>query len=269
LAEALASHFELDIRRCYESDKLRRLPYVIAAPPVPDDNLPWPPGTIDKTSWLWARDVLAEDTPGHDPVDVFDAVLQALPQMAERLVMLDSFIAAYLERDPQGVLTAAAAAPWSLDPDQTAGHRNLLLLNSPQLFYDAGFADHIAAKVAADPSLDCSNTAWQARRLLAYFTERDSLSRAEWEAVAAMMRRTAADGDFSPCAPAFDAQRRSSVSVSERLHLLVALDCAPGRRERGHWLSKILRKDDERMPLVDFDLRDQLRAEFAGCVEGK
>lgn len=111
--------------------------------------------------------------------------------------MVEGVIGAYLRGDPKGVLEEVEAAPWSHDPDQTAGP----------------------------------------------------------------------DGDFSPCAPAFDARRRSPVSVSERLHHLVTLDCAPSRRERGCWLKKILRKDSDRMPLVDFDLRDQLRTEFAGCLD--
>jgi hypothetical protein len=139
----------------------------------------------------------------------------------------------------------------------------------PHLFYDATYADGIAAKIVGDASLDCSTTAWEARRLLDYFTARDTLSPPQWQAVAAMMARVPPDGDFTACDAAFDMSRRSPVSVSERLHHLVALDCAPSRRNRGFWLKKILRKDSERMPLVDFDLRDQLRAEFAECLEGK
>jgi hypothetical protein len=269
LAQALAVHFDLDIHRCYEAASLERLPPIITAGALPDDGiaLPWPRGSIDKASWYWARDVLAQDTPGHDPVDVFDAVLQALPRLAERQAMVDGVIGAYLSRDPKGVLEEAEAAPWSHDPDQTAGHRNLLVLMDPHLFYDATYADVIAAKIVGDASLDCSTTAWEARRLLDFFTARDTLSRAEWQAVAAMMRRVPPDGDFTPCEPAFDARRRSPVSVSERLHHLVALDCVPSRRQRGVWLKKILRKDSDRMPLVDFDLRDQLRAEFASCLD--
>jgi len=181
--------------------------------------------------------------------------------------MVDGVIAAYLNGDPNGVREEAEAAPWSHDPDQTAGHRNLLVLSDPRLFYDPAYADSIAAKIAGDAPLDCSTTVWEARRILGFFTTRDTLSRPEWQAVAAMMARVPPDGNFRPCAPAFDARRRSAVSASERLHHLVALDCAPSRRERGVWLKQILRKDSDRMPLVDFDLRDQLRAEFAGCLD--
>jgi len=269
LAQALAVHFKLDIHRCYDAASLERLPGVITASKLPDDGGPWPPGSIANASWYWARDVLAEDTPGHDPVDVFDAVLQALPRLAERQAMVDSVIAAYLNRDPKGVLKEAEALPWSHDPDQTAGHRHLLVLMDPDFFYDATYADDIAAKIVNDTSLDCSTTAWEAEHLLRFFTARDTVSRAEWQAVAAMMARTPPNGDFTNCQGAFDARRRSPVSVSERLHYLVTLDCAPERRVRGVWLKQIVRKDSERMPLVDFDLRDQLRTEFAGCLEGK
>jgi hypothetical protein len=269
LAAALAVHFKLDIHRCYDGAELKRLPGIITASAFPEDDLPWPPGTIDKASWYWARDVLAEETPGHSPIDVFDAVLQALPRLAERQAMLDGIIAAYVSRDPQGVLAAAAAAPWSHDPDRTDGQRNLLVLMDPRFFYDIDFADTLAARVAADRSLDCSTTRWEARHLLAYLTAEDSLSRAGWQAVAAMMARVPPDGDFTPCAPGFDARRRSPIPVAERLHRLVELDCAPGRSERGYWLKEIVRKDGDRLSLVDFDLRDRLRAEFAACLDGK
>lgn len=269
LVGAFDVHFGLRLEQCYEARQIERLPGRITERWIGRDSDMWPPGSIDASSWQWARDVLPKKWRADEAMDALDVALKALPTLAARFEVVDSVIRAYLGGDAQPVLRAARQQPWTLDPATPEGHRNVLVLTDPKFFYDDAHADFVAAKVAADPSLDCARSRWQVEHLLDYFTAHETLSPSAWRAVAAMMARVPPDGSYDACRIALDPRRPSPVSVSERLHLVVQLDCAASRPKemRGGWLKQIVAKGSDRMAGVDFDLRDQLRTEFAACLD--
>lgn len=82
LAETVAVHFDLDIHPCYDAASLRRSPAIVTDSALPDDDGPWPPGTSTKRPGTGARCVGA-GLAGPQSRRCFDAVLQALPRLAE------------------------------------------------------------------------------------------------------------------------------------------------------------------------------------------
>ncbi len=270
LVNSLVVHFFLDIEQCYSADQLKKLPHRITGRYIPTDTWPpvWPPYSITLPSWRWAREVLPEiRRRDRDAAAILDKTLKVMPQMFTRFEVVDGVIDAYLKGDPGPVLRAAEQH-WSLDPATSEGHRTLLILTDPEFFFERRYDEFAAGKAAADPALACGASEWQTIHLIDYFTAKQEISPAAWQAVSAMMGREPPDGDYTPCRPAFDPQTKSTVSVEERLRRLVALDCSEKRPpgKRGEWLKQILSRDSDRMAGVDFDLRHQLKDEFAGCL---
>lgn len=262
------THFYLGLMQCYDFREVKRLPSRIIDPWL--ESGAWPPRTVTTSSWRWARDVLPKKSQLDGPIEALDEAALVVPPLASRLDIVDSVIAAYLNKKPATVLRAAEAAPWSLDPTTPNGHRNMLIVTDPRFFYDEAYATFVATNVTTDSNLDCSRYSWEAERITRYFVEAETLSPVAWRAVAAMMERVPPDGSFEACARAFDPTQRSAVSQGERLRHLARLDCAPSRAQdlRGRTLRRVLAPRLDQIA-IDNDVRAQLETEFADCVNAR
>jgi uncharacterized protein YjbI with pentapeptide repeats len=261
------NHFSLELARCRPRAEIEKLPAEVTAFGQPYDG--WP---LERGAWRWARDVDVDLSAVTGLAEALEKLQAELPAMAKRVAVVDSIIGAFLAHDAAPVFQAAMSAPFSLDPETPDGQRNLLLLSNARHFYDARYADFIAEGAAKDRELDCARSDWEAKRMIDYFKEKDSLSAAAVSAMLAMAQRVPPDMGQGACGYVIDLRLASPVDPAERLRRFFALDCAESRAsaQRGGGLEAFLentpRTDDAEQRKRRGELQQKMRQEFASCL---
>lgn len=268
---ALWEVVNLDARRCYKSEELRRLPRFLIGWGVEDGF--WPPGTIKDgaSSWRWARS-MSDGRSLSESVGP-QLLLRASALMSEweqRQLVLDQLIDAVLDpaRKLTPLLDDALKGAWDLNPTRPVGHRNFLLSklagSDPRFGADPRLRALLARGGAGDSKVHCAYKPEVTSLMRSYLADR-TLSPEEWTAVAGFLSRTPTDASLDACLDAFRQSAASPVSQEERLSALAEADCAPSReaKVRGTTLSFVLDPDHNAAPRP---LRVQLMRKYADCV---
>ncbi len=262
--EAFSAHFRLAPERCFPRAVLERgMPGLLTG-----HAMSWPAQTLPEgqSTWGWVRDTLSPMTANETRrVPDLAAVVEALDKARTRAVVFDQLIAAFYPKDEaatglNAVLRAAERAPFSLDPREVEGHRNLVLVATET--FDARYQDFVARGVLSAGRLHCDR--YPLASQLSLFFTRGGLSPTEWSAVQALMRRTPPTSRVHECDYAFREYKHDQVPLGERLRWLFHFDCATDRHPtlRGDRAEVHLRPESTLSPA----LRQELLTEFHGCL---
>lgn len=264
--EVLSAELGLGPHRCFRAAALRDdVPKILFS-----GSDGWPPETLEPgaSSWSWVRSTAPRGEWPRTSAERLEWLVTALDAAVPRARVFDDLVAAFTPKSERkageaAAMRAAERAPFSFDPRTPEGHRNFILVATEVT--DGRYADFVARGVSQTPRLHCSRYP-QATLLSIYFT-RDGLSRAEWEATQAMMRRTPPTERVHDCDYVFRASVKGEVSHEERLRWLFQFDCDGERHAalRGDRTEVHLRPDIE----MDAGLRSKLIGEFRGCLEAR
>jgi hypothetical protein len=269
---AEGNHFHQNIRRCYDQMVLKR-----KIPPVyigySGDSF-WPPRTRISNSWDWARNPLPGD---HDDgkrkgARQLEAHISALEKAMKRLPVVEALFAAFIDdanQDP--MLDLAVQQPWSLDPTTVEGHRNFVIMrsrmhNDGETASGKAYLEFASKNAIADESLHCGIPALSGDFVFMLLS--DGLSREDYNAVKAMIRRTPLTESLGSCGHAFNPRQEGAVPIEERLRWLAAYECSTDNRHKsllGSELRSVIRilEEDE----TDAPLANALKKEYSDCLK--
>ncbi len=269
---AEGNHFHQNIRRCYDQMVLKK-----KIPPAyigyAGDSF-WPPRTRISNSWDWARNPLPGD---HDDgkrngARLLEAHIAALERATKRLPVVEELFDAFMDdakRDP--LLALAVHQPWSMDPMTVEGHRNFVVMrsrmhNDGETASEKAYLEFASKNAIADESLHCGIPALSGDFVFMLLS--DGLSRDDYNAVQAMIRRTPPTKDLGICGHAFNPRQEGTVPIEARLRWLAAYECSTDNRHKsllGSELRSMIRILEE--DGTDAPLANALKKEYSDCLK--
>ncbi len=264
---ALLNVTAIEPRQCLDPDVLEKLPSRLSNPYA--GRSAWPEGTLETSSWAWARELPDDANPRDaDALTLLERLKRHVLEVRDRVKLVEESIEAHAKPSERTkYLRRTLEVPFSFDPRVLNGHRWFLAASQAERDRspEPKFIEALAAKLANDPSVHCGMRAEQ-DVVIPLFLKDDKLSAAEWKAVTGMLRRTPEDAKVRRCDHAAAASVQSEVPFAERLKTLADFDCAPTRHEqlRGDLVRSVigLQMDEQAKKTAD-----QLKAKFVGCLE--